>query len=91
MKIQDLIQEYLGIVDLGMSNQYLPQSHNFIYMLHISVWLEIMVPVMTMKHYSKFVVNYLVQLLRLHKVRNTLYSTVHYITGSVYFYCTLYI
>ena len=40
-------------------------------MLHISVWLEIMVPVMTMKHYSKFVVNYLVQLLRLHKVRNT--------------------
>ena len=41
-------------------------------MLHISVWLEIMVPVMTMKHYSKFVVNYLVQLLRLHKVRNTL-------------------
>ena len=43
---------------------------------------------MTMKHYSKFVVNYLVQLLRLHKVRNTLYSTVHYITVSVILYCT---
>ena len=27
-----------------------------------------MLPVMTMKHYSKFVVNYLVQLLKIHKV-----------------------
>ena len=27
-----------------------------------------MLPVMTMKHYSKFVVNYLVQLLKMHKV-----------------------
>jgi len=34
----------------------------------IKVWLEIMLPVMTMKHYSKFVVNYLVQLLKIHKV-----------------------
>ena len=36
--------------------------------LPISVWLEVMLPVMTMKHYSKFVVNYLVQLLKMHKV-----------------------
>ena len=27
-----------------------------------------MLPVLTMKHYSKFVVNYLVQLLKLHKI-----------------------
>jgi len=34
----------------------------------VKVWLEVMLPVLTMKHYSKFVVNYLVQLLKLHKV-----------------------
>merc|ERR1719273_2700732 len=34
----------------------------------IKVWLEIMLPVLTMKHYSKFVVNYLVQLLKVHKI-----------------------
>ena len=35
------------------------------------VWLEIMLPVMTMKHYSKFVVNYLVQLLNIHNITET--------------------
>merc|ERR1719471_1664970 len=37
----------------------------------IKVWLEIMLPVMTMKHYSKFVVNYLVQLLNIHHITET--------------------
>ena len=30
-----------------------------------------MLPVMTMKHYSKFVVNYLVQLLNIHNITET--------------------
>ena len=34
----------------------------------VKVWLEVMLPVLTMNHYSKFVVNYLVQLLKMHKV-----------------------
>merc|ERR1719158_2082306 len=37
----------------------------------IKVWLEIMIPVITMRHYSKFVVHYLVQLLEQHKVTET--------------------
>merc|ERR1719481_1843057 len=34
----------------------------------MKVWLEIMLPVMTMKHYSKFVVNYVIELLKIHKI-----------------------
>merc|ERR1719348_2581750 len=34
----------------------------------MKVWLEIMLPVMTMKHYSKFVVNYIIELMQIHKI-----------------------
>jgi len=34
----------------------------------IKVWLEIMLPVMTMRHYSKFVVDYLANLLTTHNI-----------------------
>merc|ERR1719270_1419386 len=34
----------------------------------MKVWLEIMLPVMTMKHYSKFVVNYIIELRQIHKI-----------------------
>ena len=34
----------------------------------ISVWLEIMLPVISYKHYQKFIVNYLAELLKLHHI-----------------------
>ena len=38
------------------------------YFLIFSVWLEIMVPVISFKHYQKFVVSYLAELLKVHHI-----------------------
>lgn len=51
------------VTDSLQSNFYLLNLTNY-----FSVWLEIMLPVMTFKHYQKFIVSYLVELLKLHHI-----------------------
>ena len=44
------------------------KSVNGRYFIIVSVWIEFMLPLLTLRNYSKFVVDYLKSLLKLHNV-----------------------